>query len=67
MSDAVITRREGTIWEVTLNRPKVANAIDWETSRAMGEAFKSFRDDPALRVAVLKTTSDKYFLSLIHI
>lgn len=61
MADVVTTRREGAILEVTLNRPKVANAIDWETSRLMGEVFKAFRDDPDLRVAILRSSSDKYF------
>ena len=45
MSDNVRVRREGGIVEVTLNRPK-ANAISLETSRAMGEVFRDFRDDP---------------------
>jgi crotonobetainyl-CoA hydratase len=60
MSDAVRTRREGGILEVTLDRPK-ANAIDLATSREMGEVFADFRDDPELRVAVLQTAGDKFF------
>ncbi|MGY4230309.1 crotonobetainyl-CoA hydratase [Bradyrhizobium sp. USDA 4503] len=56
----VTTRREGAILEVTLDRPK-ANAIDVKTSRLMGETFKAFRDDPDLRVAILKTAGDKFF------
>ena len=47
------TRREGGIIEVTLDRPK-ANAIDLKTSRIMGETFRAFRDDPDLRVAILR-------------
>ena len=39
MSDALRTRREGGVLEVTLDRPK-ANAIDHPTSRAMGEVFR---------------------------
>jgi len=60
MADTVTTRREGAILEVTLDRPK-ANAIDMSTSRLMGETFKGFRDDPELRVAILKTAGDKFF------
>ena len=60
MSDVISTRREGTILEVTLDRPK-ANAIDLKTSRLMGETFKAFRDDPELRVAIVKTAGDKFF------
>ena len=60
MSDVITTRREGAILEVTLDRPK-ANAIDLETSRLMGETFREFRDDPALRVAIVRTAGDKFF------
>lgn len=60
MSDVVTTRREGVILEVTLDRPK-ANAIDLKTSRLLGETFKAFRDDPALRIAIVKTAGDKFF------
>lgn len=56
----ITTRREGAILEVVLDRPK-ANAIDLATSRLMGEAFKSFRDDPELRVAILRTAGEKFF------
>ncbi|MCP3371776.1 carnitinyl-CoA dehydratase [Bradyrhizobium cajani] len=61
MTDIISTRREGSILEVTLNRPKFANAIDWETSRLMSKTFKGFRDDQDLRVAILKSASDKHF------
>jgi len=54
------TRTEGTILEVTLDRPK-ANAIDLETSRIMGEVFRDFRDDPDLRVAIITGAGDKFF------
>ena len=60
MSDVITTCREGAILEVTLDRPK-ANAIDLVTSRALGETFKAFRDDPSLRVAILQTAGDKFF------
>src|SRR5215218_5653077 len=57
---AIRTHRDDSILEVTLDRPK-ANAIDLATSRAMGEVFASFRDDPELRVAILRTAGDKFF------
>ncbi len=60
MSDVITTHREGGILEVTLDRPK-ANAIDLATSRLMGETFAEFRDDPELRVAIIKTAGDKFF------
>lgn len=60
MSDVITTRREGAVLEVTLDRPK-ANAIDLETSRLMGETFRAFRDDPELRVAIIRTAGEKFF------
>lgn len=60
MAEVVQTRREGAILEVTLDRPK-ANAIDLATSRLMGQTFKAFRDDPALRVAIVRTAGEKFF------
>ena len=60
MSDALHTHSEDGVLEVTLDRPP-ANAIDLATSREMGELFASFRDDPDLRVAILRTAGDKFF------
>ena len=60
MSDTIKTRTDGAIIEVTLDRPK-ANAIDLKTSREMGEVFAAFRDDPALRVAIITGGGDKFF------
>ncbi len=59
--DGIIrTRSEDGVLEVTLDRPK-ANAIDLATSRIMGEVFAGFRDDPDLRVAIMRTEGDKFF------
>lgn len=60
MSDPIKTRREGHILEVTLDRPK-ANSIDLKTSRIMGQVFSEFRDDPELRVAILRAEGEKFF------
>jgi crotonobetainyl-CoA hydratase len=57
---ALRTRRLGAMLEVTLDRPP-ANAIDLATSRTMGEVFAAFRDDRALRVAVLRTAGERFF------
>ena len=60
MSKVITTRRDGAILEVTLDRPK-ANAIDLATSREMGLAFQAFRDDPDLRVAIMRTAGEQFF------
>lgn len=54
-----ITKDDG-ILEIIINRPK-ANAIDAATSRAMGEVFKDFRDDPSLKVAIISAAGEKFF------
>lgn len=60
MGEEVRTRRVGGIYEVTLDRPK-ANAIDLRTSRLMGEAWAAFRDDPDLRVGIMRTEGSRFF------
>ncbi len=52
--------RNGAVLEVVLDRPP-ANAIDAATSRAMGECFAEFRDDPELRVAIIIGAGEKLF------
>jgi crotonobetainyl-CoA hydratase len=60
MSDGVRLTANGAILEVTLDRPK-ANAINLATSRRMNEIFAQFRDDPALRVAIVTGAGDRFF------
>ena len=59
-SNPIKTRIEGGILEVILDRPK-ANAIDFATSRIMGEVFSDYRDDRDLRVAIVSGGGDKFF------
>jgi len=54
------TRRDGHVLEVTLDRPK-ANAIDLATSKVMGDTFMQFRDDPELRIAILRAEGERFF------
>ncbi len=60
MTKPVIIERRGAVLDVTLDRPK-ANAIDAPTSRIMGEVFAGFRDDPALRAAILTGGGERFF------
>ena len=60
MTSPIRVEKKGAILEVTIDRPK-ANAIDAATSRIMGDTFASFRDDPALRVAILTGAGEKFF------
>ncbi|MEX2439560.1 MAG: enoyl-CoA hydratase-related protein [Actinomycetota bacterium] len=57
---AIRTQTGDGLLEITLDRPK-ANAIDSATSRELGETFAAFRDDDALRVAILTGAGDRFF------
>lgn len=60
MNDALEITRNGPVLEIVLNRPK-ANAIDAATSFKMGETFLQFRDDDALRVAIITGAGERFF------
>jgi len=60
MSESLHVTRNGSILEITLDRPK-ANAIDAKTSFEMGEAFLAFREDPELRVAIITGAGARFF------
>ena len=60
MNDPIKVKKEGSILEVTIDRPK-ANAIDSKTSIILGDIFADFRDNPDLRVAILTGAGEKFF------
>jgi len=60
MTDSLKISEYDGVLEVMVDRPK-ANAIDNATSRAMGETFARFRDDPDLRVAIVTGGGSKFF------
>ena len=53
-------QRNGAVLEVTLDRPK-ANALDLAASLELNRIFSAFRDDNALRVAIVTGTGEKFF------
>ena len=57
MNEPIKTKIEGSILEVTIDRPK-ANAIDANTSIILGDIFANFRDNPKLKVAIV--IGDRY-------
>lgn len=57
---AIRADSQGAVLELTIDRPK-ANAIDAATSRELGERFAAFRDDPALRVAIVTGAGGRFF------
>ena len=52
---------EGAVALLTINRPKVHNALDFEASDALVAAWTRFRDDDDLRVAILTGAGERSF------
>jgi crotonobetainyl-CoA hydratase len=60
MSHGIRTVIDGAVLEVTIDRPK-ANAIDLAASRRLNEVFTSFRDDAALKIAIVTGAGERFF------
>lgn len=53
MADEVLTRRDGAVLELTLNRPEVYNAFNVPLHRALHAALTGEAADPAVRAVVI--------------
>jgi enoyl-CoA hydratase/carnithine racemase len=51
----------GKIFQITMNRPELHNAVNGEMAKYFLEAWMHFRDDASLTVAVLHGAGDKSF------
>jgi crotonobetainyl-CoA hydratase len=60
MPDGINIVRDGAVLEVTIDRPK-ANALDRTASCRLNEVFTAFRDDPALRIAIVTGAGERFF------
>jgi crotonobetainyl-CoA hydratase len=60
MTDGVNIAKADGILEVTLDRPK-ANAISLGVSRRLNDIFTEFRDDKALKIAIITGAGDRFF------
>lgn len=52
-SPSVLTDSQCAVLTITLNRPEKRNAVDRETADALRQAFETFEQNEALKVAVL--------------
>ena len=57
----VSTERKDHIWIITINRPEQMNCVDGETAALLEQAWKTFRDDDDLYVAILTGAGDTAF------
>ena len=60
MSEPIRLVRDAGVLEITIDRPK-ANAIDAAASRRLNDIFSEFRDDAALRIAIVTGAGEKFF------
>ena len=60
MSEGLHVEIDSRVMVLTMDRPK-ANAIDSGLSKALGNAFIRYRDDPALRCAIVTAAGEKVF------
>ena len=61
MPDLLYEKRDDGVAVLTLNRPAVRNAFSPQTMVLLAEAWTDFRDDEAMRVAVLTGAGDEAF------
>src|SRR5207253_8590926 len=59
----VLYEKKGAIAYVTLNRPKVLNALNKRTWQDLKTAFEDARDDAAVRGVILTGAGDKAFIA----
>ena len=53
MTDTILTKIEGGVATLTLNRPKAMNSFDGDTARAIIDAVEGFGADDAVRLLVV--------------
>jgi enoyl-CoA hydratase/carnithine racemase len=59
----VLYEKRNAIAYVTVNRPKVLNALNTPTWKDLQTAFEDARDDPAVRGVILTGAGDKAFIA----
>ena len=60
-SDTVLSRRQGRIGRITLNRPRALNALDPAMMSAVTAALAAWRDDPAVHAVVIEGAGGRAF------
>jgi enoyl-CoA hydratase len=61
--DNVLIERDGSVLILTLNRPKVLNALNVETLDALSRAIDAARGDAGVRVIVITGAGDRSFVA----
>ncbi len=61
--DNLLLERDGSIVTITINRPKVLNALNAATMGELSRAFLSFKDDDSVRVVIIAGAGEKAFIA----
>ena len=61
--DNVRTENKDGILVITIDRPKVLNALNAQTVREIGEAFDAARDDESVKAVILTGAGEKAFVA----
>jgi enoyl-CoA hydratase len=59
--DTVVTRRDGRVGRILLNRPKALNALNLAMIRACTKALKAWQDDPHVHAVVIEGAGERAF------
>ncbi len=59
----ILLEKKNSIAYVTVNRPKVLNALNMATMGELGSAFLDIRNDSSIRVAILTGAGEKAFVA----
>src|SRR6478609_5751967 len=63
MLENVVYEKQEALAYVTVNRPKVLNALNTPTWKDLRRAFEDARDDSAVRGVILTGAGDKAFIA----
>lgn len=61
MEDTVVTRRDGRVGRILLNRPKALNALDLNMIRACAAILHEWAEDPHVDAVVIEGAGDRAF------
>ena len=61
--DSVLIERDGPVLVLTINRPKVLNALNAQTLDALSHAIDAARDDAGVRTIVITGSGDRSFVA----
>src|SRR5271169_6315985 len=59
----ILLSKKSSIAYVTVNRPKVLNALNMATMEELRAAFTDIKDDASIRVAILTGSGEKAFIA----